>query len=79
MKLKMLAALAALGIAGGAIAAEVKPCCKDGGQECCKKEGAECCKEHECADCDKKKQTGGQHEGHGEQDKHEGHTNHPQH
>jgi hypothetical protein len=79
MKLKMLAAIAALGIAGGAIAAEVKPCCKDGGQECCKKEGAECCKEHECADCDKKKQKGSGHEGHGEQEKHEGHANHPQH
>lgn len=73
MKLKMLAAIAALGIAGTAIAAEVKDCCKDGGQECCKKEGAECCKEHECADCEKKQQqgpSGGEHEKHGEHPQH---------
>lgn len=79
MKLKMLAAMAALGIAGGALAAEVKDCCKDGGRECCKKEGAECCKEHECAECDKKKPQDAQHDGHGEQEKHEGHGNQPQH
>ena len=67
MKLKMLAAIAALGIAGGAIAAEVKDCCKDGGQECCKKQGA---------DCAKKKPAGDEHEGHGGHEKHEGHPQH---